>query len=255
VLLAARDLIASERAERVVAAGFDELSLYACAGLAALRATSRVGVRPFDRRRDGTLFSEGAGALVVEEEAAARERGAEPLAELAGGALGNDGYHMTAPQKEARGIIALIRSALADAGVAPDDIDHVNLHGTGTRYNDLIETKALKAVVGERARALREPQAAGTEPVEGAGALPVTANKGAMGHAMGAAGALETVAAVLSIREGLIPPTAGLEEQDAECDLSVVRERAHRAPVSNVLKLSYGIGGANAAVVVRRPSR
>ena len=115
----------------------------------------------------------------------------------------------------------------------PERTDHVNLHGTGTKYNDAIETKALKGVFGERATR-----------------IPVTANKGTIGHAMGAAGALETVAAVLSMREGVVPPTVGLEERDAECDLDVVTGRAREVRVGVALKTSYGIGGANAAVVL-----
>ncbi|MHC5055266.1 MAG: beta-ketoacyl-[acyl-carrier-protein] synthase family protein [Planctomycetota bacterium] len=232
-LVVARDLIRSGRAERAVAAGYDELSRYAFGGLAALRAMTTTALRPFDRRRDGTLFSEGAGAIVIESERAAAERGRGALAEVLGGALTNDGYHMTAPEKEARGIQALIRGALADAGTDAGRVDHVNLHGTGTKYNDAIETKALKGVFGERATR-----------------IPVTANKGTLGHAMGAAGALETVATVLSMRHGLVPPTMGHEEPDPECDLDVVTGGAREVRVGVALKTSYGIGGANAAVVL-----
>ena len=232
-IVAARDLIRSGRAERVIAAGYDELSRYAFAGLAALHAMTTTALRPFDRRRDGTLFSEGAGAIMIESERAAAERGAPALAEVLGGALTNDAYHMTAPEKEARGIRALISGALADAKVEPERIDHVNLHGTGTKYNDAIETKALKAVFGERA--VR---------------IPVTANKGTIGHAMGAAGALETIATILTMREGIVPPTVGLEEPDPECDLDVVTGGARHLSVGVALKTSYGIGGANAAVVL-----
>jgi 3-oxoacyl-[acyl-carrier-protein] synthase II len=234
-LVLARDLIEAGRAERVVAAGFDELSRYVFAGLAALRAMSPTGLRPFDLKRDGTLFSEGAGALVVEEATAARARGARIRAVVAGGALTNDGYHMTAPEKEATGIRALMRGALASAGLAPADIDHVNLHGTGTKYNDLIETVAMKDVFGDRARE-----------------IPVTANKAALGHAMGAAGSLETIAAVKSMNEGRIPPTLGLEEQDPECDLDVVRGGPREVRIDALLKTSYGIGGTNAAVVLSK---
>jgi 3-oxoacyl-[acyl-carrier-protein] synthase II len=144
---------------------------------------------------------------------------------------------MTAPEKEARGITALIRAALEDADVRPDEVDHVNLHGTGTKYNDLIETRALKAVFGERA-----------------GRLPVTANKSALGHAMGAAGSLEAIAAVLSLREGIVPPTLGSEEPDPDCDLDVVRGGPRRVEMRTVLSTSYGIGGADAAVVLRAAS-
>jgi acyl transferase domain-containing protein len=191
-------------------------------------------MRPFDRRRNGTVFSEGAGAVVVESDESARGRNAKVYVSVLGGALNNDAYHMTAPEKEARGIRALMAAALSDAGVGPHEIDHVNLHGTGTKYNDLIETKAIKAVFGERARS-----------------IPVTANKGALGHAMGAAGSLETIAAVLSIRDGKIPPTLGFEEPDPECDLDVVTGSAREMVIGTALKTSYGIGGTNAAVVLR----
>ena len=235
-MVVARDLIRAGRAERVVAAGYDELSRYAFAGLEALRAMSPEALRPFDRKRDGTLFSEGAGALVIEKDADARARGRDAYAALAGGALNNDAYHMTAPEKEARGIRSLMRAALADAGVRPGEVDHVNLHGTGTKYNDLIETMAVKDVFGERGRS-----------------IPVTANKSELGHAMGAAGALEAIASVLTIRHGRIPPTAGLEEQDPECDLDLVRDAPRETRVRVVLKTSYGIGGTNAAVVLESP--
>jgi 3-oxoacyl-[acyl-carrier-protein] synthase II len=232
-IVVARDLIRSGRAERVIAAGYDELSRYAFAGLAALHAMTTKTLRPFDLRRDGTLFSEGAGAIMIESERAATERGSGGLAEVLGGALTNDAYHMTAPEKEARGIRALIKSALADAHVAPERIDHVNLHGTGTKYNDAIETKAMKAIFGERATR-----------------IPVTANKGTIGHAMGAAGALEIIATIMSMRENLVPPTVGLEEPDPACDLDVVTGSAREVSVAVALKTSYGIGGANAAVVL-----
>ncbi len=236
-MVVARDLIRTGRAARAVAAGYDELSRYAFAGLAALRAMSPNALRPFDKRRDGTLFSEGAGALVIEKAADAEGRGRKGYAVLAGGALNNDAYHMTAPEKEARGVKALVRAALADAGVGPEEVDHVNLHGTGTKYNDLNETIAMKDIFGERARS-----------------IPVTANKSGLGHAMGAAGALEAIASVLTIRHGRIPPTIGIEEQDPECDLDLVRGAPREARLRCVLKTSYGIGGTNAAVVLEAPA-
>lgn len=231
----ARELVLSGRAERVLACGYDELSLYAYAGLAALRAMSPNALRPFDRRRDGTLFSEGAGALLVEDASSARSRSARILAGIAGAALNNDAYHMTAPDKSARGISALMRAALSDAGLSPQDIDHANLHGTGTQYNDLIETAAMKTVFGERART-----------------IPVTANKSVIGHAMGAAGSLETIACAKSLVEGIVPPVAGLEEQDPQCDLDVVRGEPRQIQARYALKTSYGIGGTNAALVLAR---
>jgi 3-oxoacyl-(acyl-carrier-protein) synthase len=233
----ARDLVLAGRARRVVAAGYDELSRYVFAGLAALRAMSPKGLRPFDIERDGTLFSEGAGALVIEYEDSARERGATVHARLAGTALTNDAYHMTAPEKEARGISALMSAALNDAGLSPDAVDHINLHGTGTKYNDLIETRAVRNVFAHSAAS-----------------IPVTANKSAFGHALGAAGVLESVAACMSMRNGVVPPTIGLENQDPECDLDVVTGGPRECRLDTILKTSYGIGGTNAAVVLARSS-
>jgi len=234
-IVLARDFILSGRAERVVAAGYDELSRYVFAGLAALRAMSPGALKPFDVKRNGTLFSEGAGALVVEDEDAARRRGAHVYARVSGAALTNDAYHMTAPDKEARGISSLMQRALDDARLPPDAIHHVNLHGTATKYNDLNETRALRKVFGERATS-----------------IPVTANKGAIGHAMGASGSLETITACLTLREKTIPPTIGLDDQDPECDVNIVRASALDCDVDTILKPSYGIGGTNAAIVLTR---
>jgi len=229
----AMDLIRAGRADVVVACGFDELTCFAYTGLNALRTITTDTIRPFDKRRAGTLFAEGAGALAVESFDHARTRSASPCAELLGYATNNDACHMTAPDRSGRGIIAVMQSALADAAVPPDRIDHINAHGTGTQYNDKIETAAIKTVFAQRA-----------------GLVPVVSLKGAMGHTMGAAGALETIAAILTLRDGIIPPTLGLQTPDPECDLDYVPGQARRAAVKTVLSNSYGIGGANAAVIL-----
>jgi 3-oxoacyl-[acyl-carrier-protein] synthase II len=234
-LVVALELVRSGRADLALAAGYDELSLYCLAGLSALRATSPGDITPFDLNRAGTVFSEGAGALVVEGADFAAARGARVLCELAGGAANNDAYHLTAPEKEGRGIVRLMRAALADAGVAPEQVDGVNLHGTGTKYNDLIETKALKEVFGAHARK-----------------LALTANKSMLGHTMGAAGAHESIAAVKSLVEGIVPPTVGIATPDPECDLDYCPGTARRVELRVVLKNSYGIGGVNASVVLRK---
>ena len=231
----ALELIRSGRADLAVAAGYDELSLYCLAGLSALHAVSPGDITPFDLKRAGTVFSEGAGALVVEGAESAAKRGASALCELAGGAANNDAYHLTAPEKEGRGIVRLMRAALADAGVAPEQVDGVNLHGTGTKYNDLIETKALKEVFGAHARR-----------------LVLTANKSMLGHTMGAAGAHESVAAVRSLVEGVVPPTVGITTPDPECDLDYCPAQARRVELRVMLKNSYGIGGVNASVVFKK---
>ncbi len=234
-LVVALELIREGRADLAVAAGYDELSIYCYAGLSALRAVSTSDITPFDAGRAGTIFSEGAGVLVVESAEHAEKRNAKARALLAGGAVNNDAYHMTAPEKEGRGIARLMRLALADAGVRPEDVQHVNLHGTGTKYNDLIETRAIKAVFGERAKE-----------------LVLTANKSMIGHTMGAAGSHESIAAIKSLETGIVPPTVGITTPDPDCDLDYCPGQARELEMATVLKNSYGIGGTNASAVFRK---
>jgi 3-oxoacyl-(acyl-carrier-protein) synthase len=234
-LVVALDLVRAGRADVVLASGYDELSLHCLAGLSALHAVSGSDITPFDANRSGTIFGEGAGVLVVEEAEHARGRGARAWCALAGGAVNNDAYHMTAPEKEGKGIQKLMRLALADAGLAPEEVDHINLHGTGTKYNDLIETRAIKSVFGERA-----------------GKLVLTANKSMIGHTMGAAGSHESICAVKSLVEGLVPPTVGLTRPDPECDLDYCPGAARKVEIRAALKNSYGIGGTNACVAFRK---
>jgi len=219
----------------VLACGYDELSLFVYAGLSALHAITPDTIRPFDRRRRGTLFSEGAGVMVLEDLEQARSRRAPRIhAELLGRALNNDAYHMTAPEQEGCGIQALLRAALVDAGLTPDRIGHFNLHATGTLYNDKIEARSLLAVFGPRGRE-----------------IPVSAVKSSIGHTMGAAGILESIVAVKSLQQGLIPPILGLDaaEKDPECDLLTPTGSPLQACFDAVLKTSYGFGGTNSAVI------
>jgi 3-oxoacyl-(acyl-carrier-protein) synthase len=235
----ALDLIRTGRARAALACGYDAVERMSWAGLSALRVMAPAPdqgpplVRPFDENRSGTIFSEGAGCLLLEEEACARRRHAEPLAVAAGGACNNNAYHMTHADEQGEGTALVLRDALRDAGLGPQAVDHVNAHGTGTRLNDVIETRALYAVLGERA-----------------GAVPVTSLKGGLGHAMGAAGALEAVASVLSVRDGLIPPTVNLQDRDPQCALDVVAGAARPARLRCVLSNAAGIGGSNAALVL-----
>lgn len=225
------------RAGVALAGGFDELSETAFAGLSALRAISRDTVRPFDKGRDGTIFAEGAGLFVLETAEHAARRGAAVLAELAGSGLNNDAFHMTAPDQSAAGIARVMRMALADAGLAPGEVDHVNLHGTGTPYNDRIETKAMRDVFGARVAAMR-----------------FTANKSLFGHAMGAAGSLEAALTALSLARATIAPTIRSREADPELDLPLVRGAAEAFAMRAALSNSYGLGGANACLAFRRAS-
>ncbi|MEK7270438.1 MAG: beta-ketoacyl-[acyl-carrier-protein] synthase family protein [Planctomycetota bacterium] len=229
------DLIAFGRVERCVAAAYDELSEAAYAGLCALRAVTPLSLRPFDRRRSGTLFAEGAGALVLESLESARGRGVPILAEVLGQAINNDAHNLTAPEMEGRGIAGVMAAALLDAGLAPSAVDHVNAHGTGTLYNDPVETAAIHRVLGDRARQ-----------------IPVVSIKPIVGHAMGAAGAIEIIATVLTLSEGFVPPTLGLEEPDPACDLDYVPGRARPFSGRIAISNSYGIGGANACVVLKK---
>jgi len=231
----ATDLIRQGRAETVITGGFDELSRLSYAGLSALRAITPEMIRPFDKNRKGTLFAEGAGALVLESLESATRRGATIHAEVLGHAMNNDAYHMTAPDKSGRGIIAVMRAAVADAAIPPAEIQHINAHGTGTQYNDKIETAAIKAVFGDHAYR-----------------LTVTANKSMVGHTCGAAGALEAICTIRTIQTGIVPPTINYETPDPECDLDYVPNQARETEVRAALCNSYGIGGTNAAIVLAR---
>ncbi len=222
------------RAKAVLCAGYDELSLYAIAGLSALHATTTDTIRPFDKERSGTIFSEGAGALVVEEMDHAGARGADVLCEVAGYSVNQDAFHMTAPEKEGRGITRLVRDALKDARVSTDEIDHINAHATATKYNDLIESMSILRVFGERGKE-----------------IPLAANKSQIGHTMGAGGNLETIATVKTLLTGVVPPVSNLREQDPECPVNVSKE-ARELNVRTAMTNSYGIGGTNCSLVLRK---
>ena len=229
------DLIRSGRAQAIVTGGFDGLSKYAWSGLSALRTMTKDEIRPFDKRRAGTIFSEGAGALVVEELEHARARGAKILAEVVGWGTNNNAFHLTAPSKQGAGSAEVMRMALSCSGINADEIDHVNAHGTGTAHNDVTETEAIKSVFGDHA-----------------GHMPITAIKSMTGHMMGAAGSVEAIAAIMSIRNGVIPPTINYGEPDPACDLDYVTNAKREASVRTALSNSAGIGGCNAAVIFRK---
>lgn len=230
----AADLIAAGRATRVLVVGYDALSRFSWSGLCSLRTMTKDAVRPFDVNRAGTIFTEGAAALVLERADVCAARGAAPLAVLSGWASGNNGHHMTAPAPRGAGSESVMREALARAGLTPDAVDHINVHGTGTKPNDTTETQALQDLFGARSAA-----------------IPVTSVKGLLGHMLGAAGSVELAVSVLTLRHGLIPPTGNLQTQDPECALDVVT--APRAlPLTCVLSNSAGFGGCNAAAVLTR---
>jgi len=223
------------RADLVLAGGYDELSLYAYAGLSSLRAITTDRILPFHARRSGTLFAEGAGVLMVEAADHARARGVTALARLVGRGMNNDAFHMTAPDRTGQGMATVMSMALRDARLGPDAVAHVNCHATATKYNDLIETRAIKQVFGAHDAD-----------------LVLTAPKSCIGHTMGAAGALESIATVLSIREGVVPPTLGLDEPDPEFDLDYCPLRARPVDVPVAMNNSFGLGGTNASLVFAR---
>ncbi len=232
----AADLISSGAAGQLLVVGYDALSRAAWSGLCALRTMTRDLVRPFDLNRSGTLFSEGASALLLEREAECRQRGAQPLARLSGWATGNNGFHMTAPPARAAGSADVMRRALKRAALTPAEVDHVNLHGTGTKPNDLTEAQALHDIFGSRIEQ-----------------LPVTANKGAIGHLLGAAGGIEAIASILSLQQGVIPPTANFITPDPAAAVALVVGEPRRVTLRHVLSNSAGFGGCNAALLLSLP--
>ena len=191
--------------------------------------------RPFDANRDGFIPAEGAGILILERLEHALDRGANILAEILGQASSSDAFHLVQPDDAGRGAARAIRWALADGGVGVDEIDYISAHGTSTQLNDLAETKAIKLAFGERAHS-----------------VPISSAKSMIGHALGGAGALEAVACVMTIRDGVIHPTINYETPDPECDLDYVPNVARHQTVDTTLSNNFGFGGQNACLVLRR---
>jgi 3-oxoacyl-[acyl-carrier-protein] synthase II len=233
-------MIQTGDADAALAGGSEAaLTPLARAAFAALDATSTSGIsRPFDARRDGFIMGEGAGVLVLEDGEKARERGAEILAIVRGVGQTSDAHHLTAPRADGEGAAAAIEAALEDAGIAADAVDYVNAHGTSTPLNDRSETVAIKKALGDHAQE-----------------VPVTSTKSAIGHLLGAAGAVEAIATIASLREGVVAPTLGLEQPEEGLDLDYVPGSARplaapedRAPIA--ITNSFGFGGHNAVLVL-----
>jgi len=211
------------------------------AGFAAAKALStrndepEKASRPFEKNRDGFVMGEGAGILLLEEYEHARRRGAEILAEIVGYGTSGDAYHITAPAPEGEGAARAIQNALRDAGISPEEIDYINAHGTSTKFNDLFETMAIKKILGDHAYKVK-----------------VSSIKSMIGHLLGAAGGVEAVSCVMTLKTGIIPPTINYEEPDPECDLDYVPNRAIEYPVKYVLKNSFGFGGTNACLIFKK---
>ncbi len=233
----ATNLIQSGMADAVVTGGSEAaLTPLSKAAFAALDALSDSGIsRPFDARRDGFVMGEGAAVLVLEDAEKAKARGATILATVKGYGASSDAYHITAPQSEGLGAAQAIGQALESAGLTPADVDYVNAHGTWTPLNDRAETMAIKLALGDRA-----------------GEIPVSSTKSAIGHLLGAAGAVEAVATILALRDRMAPPTLGYEEQEEGLDLDYVPNEARPLKVNGNLPIAlsnaFGFGGHNAVL-------
>jgi beta-ketoacyl-acyl-carrier-protein synthase II len=239
----ATELIRSRRADMVLTGGTEAvIHDFAIGGFCAMRALPtrfndhpEAASRPFDADREGFVFSEGSGVLVLEELEHALNRGARIYTEVIGHASSGDGYHIAAPDPEARGPARTMRWALEDAGISVEDVDYINAHGTSTPLNDLTETTAIKSLFGERAYQ-----------------IPISSTKSMIGHAMGAAGALEAIACTFTIQHGIIHPTINYETPDPECDLDYVPNQPREANVEVALSNSFGLGGQNACLVIKK---
>lgn len=229
-------------ADVMVAVGSEaSITPLALAGFCAMKALStkndepQRASRPFDAGRDGFIMSEGAAALILEEEEFARMRGAKAYCRVTGYASTCDAFHITAPDPEGLGAARAMILALLDAGIRPEDVDYINAHGTSTPLNDRMETMAIKKTFGKWADRLH-----------------VSSTKSMTGHLLGAGGALEAAATIFAIYHGIIPPTINLEDQDPECDLNYTPLRAVKLRIRNALSNSFGFGGHNGTLIFRR---
>lgn len=210
--------------------GFNRLT-----ALSTRNESPQTASRPFTASRDGFILGEGAAVVILESLSSAKRRGSKILAEVIGYGASADAFRVTDMHEEARGAIQAITAALADAGISYEDIDYINAHGTSTAENDAIETKAIKAVFKERAKM-----------------TPVSSVKSMLGHLIGAAGAAELITCVLAIRDNIVPPTINLNDPDPELDLDYVPNRARKMPVNIAMNESFGFGGQNNVVIIKR---
>jgi len=235
-------LIREGRVKAMICGGTESIITPLCvAGFSVMKALStrnnepEKASRPFDAKRDGFVIAEGCGILILEELEHAQKRGARIYAELIGYGLNADAYHMTAPSPDGEGAAKCMEMALYDAGINPSQIDYINAHGTSTPLNDISETKAIKKVFKEHAYRLM-----------------ISSTKSMTGHLLGGAGGLEAVITVLSLYEGIVPPTINLEEPDPECDLDYVPNQARKANIKIALSNAFGFGGTNACLVFKK---
>ncbi len=239
----AMHMIQRDECDIVVAGGAEApITPLAIAGFAAMRALStrnddpKTASRPFERDRDGFVMGEGAAILVLEELEHAKARGADILCEIGGFGMTCDAHHITAPVESGEGATRAMKMAMNGAGITPAGVDYINAHGTSTPLNDKIETRAIKAALGE----------------EHARRVMVSSTKSMTGHLLGAAAGVESVACILAMQKGVIPPTINHQTSDPECDLDIVPNEAREAPVRACLNNSLGFGGHNACLCLKR---
>jgi 3-oxoacyl-[acyl-carrier-protein] synthase II len=230
----ASDLIRAGRADVVVTGAAELLQELQFSGFVRLAAMAPDRCQPFDLNRQGLLLGEGAGILVLESEAHAARRDARLLAEVRSHGLSCDAYHITRPHPDAEGSIGAMRSAIERSGITPADVDFVNAHGTGTKHNDLAESKVVRDVFGDRR-------------------VPVSSMKSMLGHCMGAASALEAIGCIFTLQTGIYPPTLGYETPDPDCDVEIVANVARRGPSDVVVNNSLAFGGYNSVTVFAKP--
>ncbi|MCH8817278.1 MAG: beta-ketoacyl-ACP synthase II [Chloroflexi bacterium] len=223
-------------------AGICEIGLGGFSTIHALSTTNNdhpeKASRPFDADRDGFVPAEGSGILILEDLEHAQDRGATILGEVAGWGVTSDAHHLVHPPEDGAGAVRCMQMALDDAGIGPGDVDYINAHGTSTPVNDTAETRAIKTVFGEAAQK-----------------TPISSTKSMIGHSLGASGGLEAAAALRTIRDGVIHPTINYETPDPDCDLDYVPNVARKVNVNTVLSNSFGFGGQNACIVLRRFER
>ena len=238
----AAQMIATGQADLMLAGGAEmATSPVGLGGFCAARALStrndnpQAASRPFDKDRDGFVLSDGAGIMVLEEYEHARKRGARIYAEILGFGMSADAFHMTSPSENGRGAATCMRNALLSAGMNPEDIQYINAHGTSTLAGDIAETQAIKSVFGQYA-----------------GSLPVSSTKSMLGHLLGAAGAVEAIVCVMSLRDQVITPTINLDNPDPQCDLDYVPGTSRNVRLNAVLSNSFGFGGTNGSLIFKR---
>ena len=226
-------------ADMIIAGGTEaSITPLTISGFANMKALSRnpdnqTASRPFDKNRDGFVMGEGAGIMVIESEEHAKNRHAEILGEIAGYGSTNDASHITQPQKE--GAVLAMKKAIQDAGLSPDNIDYINAHGTSTPLNDKNETNAIKEVFGEHAYSLK-----------------ISSTKSMTGHLLGASGSIEAIASLKAIEHNLAPPTINYVTADPDCDLDYVPNTVQKFPIDTVMSNTFGFGGQNAVILIKR---